>query len=332
MSLKLYAPGTRKANKTYVAYGWWAGKPYERSLDTRDPEEAQTRFLELQVNLRRMRATGGDFSYADADAQYRTVKQIEPNSTEAKVLDAILRAIGQDTAAATITSVMLQTAALKLYPRAKGATRNRQVIVPASSVLHLASEEGRIPWQRYKKFQEDAPEPRAIKREQALALINSAKDLQQRAFLLFLFKHGWRIGEVLRLRWKDLDFAERTVLRHITKTNEWKVLPLQDEVAKAILDAVPERQRFGRVFTWGNGSNVRRWLNPLCKKLGFYFTPHMARHSFATWAVNDGVSLPELMEAGGWKDVKSVQRYGRVDRERVRAVLNRPSRGTSRDG
>ena len=58
----------------------------------------------------------------------------------------------------------------------------------------------------------------------------------------------------------------------------------------------------------------------LCAQLGLTMTPHMARHSMATWLVQDGVNTATIMEAGGWKDVKSVLRYGRANLAEVRAA------------
>lgn len=320
MSLKLIAPGKRKGNASYVAYGWWNGRPFERSLGTRDPEEAETRFLELQVELRRGRTTALSFTFRDAALLYL---ETHPHLNKAQrywVAD-LMGELG-DKPAAALTTVDFSKAAMKLLPKAQPTTWNRQVMVPGAAILHTAAENNRIPWVRLKKFKEKAPEPKALAKHQAMILINSATGMQ-RVFLLFLFKHGWRVSEVLALQWKHIDVKARTVLHRVSKNDEWKTLPLQGDVLKALLEEVPEVRRVGCVFPWGNKSNVYRWLKPYCRKLGIVFTPHMARHSFATWATNEGVGPIELMEAGGWKDIKSVKRYSRVNPARVREILDR---------
>jgi integrase len=76
----------------------------------------------------------------------------------------------------------------------------------------------------------------------------------------------------------------------------------------------------GRVFRWETKSGVYKPLRALCKRIGVHMTPHMARHSMATWLVQDGVTTATIMEAGGWKDVKSVLRYGRANLAEVRAA------------
>lgn len=320
MTLKLIPPGQRKDNPYYIVKGYWGGRPYEKSLKTANPNEAETRFLKLQLQLREQRGSNDEpLTFRDAVDQYLVAKN--PNREWRRVFVRLRDTFG-DTSAAAIKNKDLLNMALKLYPTAKNATRNRQVIVPCAAVLHHAANNDLIPWLRVQKLKEPAAQPRALSKEQAKVLIQGAEGKEQ-VFLLFLFHHGWRISEVLRLEWRDIDLSARTVQRFNRKTNEWQILPLQEDVMVALVNAVPKERREGRVFSWGNRSNVNRWLKPLCQKLGVVFTPHMARHSFATWAVNDGVELDALMEAGGWKDVKSVRRYGRVGRERVRAVLDR---------
>ncbi len=69
-------------------------------------------------------------------------------------------------------------------------------------------------------------------------------------------------------------------------------------------------------------SGPRKPLSALCRRLGLAFTPHVARHSFATWLVDAGVNLRDVMDAGGWSDHKSVFRYAGSNVERVRKAVN----------
>jgi integrase len=96
-------------------------------------------------------------------------------------------------------------------------------------------------------------------------------------------------------------------------------VPLNDTVADMLRNEAPG---IGRVFPWGSKNSIYRVLKPLCEKTGIHFTPHMARHSFATWHDAAGGSTKEIMEAGVWLDPKSVLRYTHVDQRRVRATLN----------
>lgn len=273
--------------------------------------------MELQLSLRKQTPLASDLIYRQASQTYREGRQF--SKQESGWLDDLERELG-DRPVAGIKNSDLKAVAIKLYPKARNETRNRQVLTPAAAVLHYAAEDGAIPWLRVSKLPEREPETRAVSRDIARVLIANTEG-QQQAFLIFLFRQGWRVSEVLRLEWRHLDLKERSVNYHNRKADVWKLMPLAEDVVSA-LSCVPPERRFGRVFSWGNKSNVYRWLRPLCRKLGVHFTPHMARHSVATWAINDGASPLDLMEAYGWRDLKSVKRYGTVSMERARKIID----------
>jgi integrase len=97
-------------------------------------------------------------------------------------------------------------------------------------------------------------------------------------------------------------------------------MPLHLAVLNMLRD---DPAHIGRVFPWRNPKALYRQLRPLCRAAGVAFTPHCARHSFATWLGADGASTKEIMEAGAWRDYRSVLRYTSVDEKRVRATVNR---------
>lgn len=214
------------------------------------------------------------------------------------------------------------SAAVELYPDCSPATRNRMAITPAAAVIHYAAENNLCPYVKIKRFKEKKPEPRAVTKEAASALIDGAEG-QMKALLVFLFCQGWRISDVLDLQWKDIDFNGATVKYHVSKTDEWLTMPLHLRVLDMLREAKGDGEKVGRVFTWSDKQNVYRDLRPLCAKVGFRFTPHMARHSFATWLASEGVSTKDIMEAGAWRDFKSVMRYTKVDERQVRSTINK---------
>jgi len=55
---------------------------------------------------------------------------------------------------------------------------------------------------------------------------------------------------------------------------------------------------------------------------GKNITPHMLRHSFATWLLSIGVPLSHLKEILGHKDIKTTARYARVMPEHLRATMD----------
>lgn len=316
MPLKLIEPRPGKTPFWYIR-GTLYGRIIDASTKARDKKAAQ-RFKErFELELAKadqQRHSPATFSVAAE--MYKNYRK--PKKRDEVWIDKLVGAIG-DFALSDIRQHVLIDAANELYPKGSPATKNRQALVMASSILHYAAENNLCAYIQVRKFKEKEPEPRALSKEQAKALMAGAEgDL--RVLLVWLFHQGWRISDTLRLRWTDINLDDETVRYHIRKTDDWRVMPLHPNTVEAVCSL---KNRVGKVFHWSDKSNLYRSLRPLCKRLKIAFTPHMARHSFATWLANEGVSPLELMEAGGWRDHKSVLRYAKLDPTRVRAVINK---------
>ncbi len=320
MGLRLFAPGTRRGNRYWIARGTINGQEYEISTHETDEglaqKEAAKRELEILASDGPQRRE--DKTFRQAALMYLDFRK--PTMANERHINRLLLELGPKKLA-EVRQHHIVAAANKLFPLGSNATKNRQAYVPAAAILHYAAENGDCEWRRIKKLKEPKPRPRHVSKSVATVLLANTEG-HQRLLLVCLFRQGWRISDALGLEWKDIDLRRKAARLHTGKTDEWREYPLHDETLDA-LRLVLRKHRFGRVFSWGDRHNVYRWLRPLTKKLGIKFTPHMARHSFATWLVNQGAEMSELMEAGGWKDPKSVVRYGKASQERTREVINR---------
>ena len=109
------------------------------------------------------------------------------------------------------------------------------------------------------------------------------------------------------------------------KGPRWCTFPLHDEVLER-LKSVPDEERRGRVFPWGDRHNVYRWLRPLVRELRVTFTPHMARHALGTGLNAQGAGLRTIMGALGHDDVRSSIRYQAAEIEVIRAAAAKTPR------
>ena len=323
--MPFYAPGKRKGNRFWLWRGRIAGREYEISTGSLDKETARGVIVDFEKRVRDSRAAEieAPATFAQAAARYRLA-----NPRLSKADDRFLAKIESDLGARAIATLMpadIVQAGWRLYPGCSPATVNRQAIVPAGAVLHHAGRQGWCPYRPLARLKEDDPRTRTVAREVPLRLIGACTDPVRRAFLVCLFVQGWRVSEPLRLTWDIVDLERAQCERWIAKSRKWRRQALAEEtvIALANLPLPASGKREGRLFPWRERWDVYRWLRPLCAAAGVRFTPHMARHSAATWARENGADLKEIMRAFGWSDLKSVLRYADVTVDDQRATLAR---------
>ncbi|HEY4722212.1 MAG TPA: tyrosine-type recombinase/integrase [Anaerolineae bacterium] len=242
----------------------------------------------------------------------------DPRKQDRTFIAKLVAVIG-DKLLTEITSHVLIAAANTIYAKREASTKNRNALVPAAAIIHYAAENNLCRHLRVRKFKEKSPEPRSVSKDIGRVLIANSEGDMRRA-LVWLFCQGWRISDMLRVQRQHIDRSAGTVRYRISKTDKWREKPLHSDVLAILPD---DGKQIGPLFPWSDRFAFYRDLTPLCAKLKIRFTPHMARHSFATWRVNDGASLQEIMEAGGWKSIKSVMRYADLDAARVRSAVDR---------
>lgn len=315
MPLKLIPPGRRKGSRFWYVRGTVGGRSIEVSAKTADKAAAERFAAELAARILdgRVPRPGEAVTFAKAAALYSAWKR--PSRAEEQRIARLVAALGRQEVGA-IRHADLVRAADDLYPAAKASSRNRSVITIASAVLHYAARNGWCEYRRIERFREPRPVTRALTAAQASRLL-AASEGDARILLLWLFRTGTRIGDALGVEWHQIDLAAGTVRLRIAKTDEWRVLPLHEELREALAN---HPARTGRIFPYLSRWRVYRALEPVAKAAGIPFTPHMARHSLGTWLNETGAGLRTIMAALGHRDPKSSIRYQDADTEIIRAA------------
>ena len=121
---------------------------------------------------------------------------------------------------------------------------------------------------------------------------------------------GWRRGEVLGLRWSEVDLPRRTARLADTKTGA-SLRPLS-ELACMVIRSQPRNGDV--VFASRSGGQMighrKMWLR--IAKLGDLpadITPHVLRHSFASLAADLGYNEPTIASLLGHKTHSITSRY-----------------------
>jgi integrase len=149
---------------------------------------------------------------------------------------------------------------------------------------------------------------------------------------------GLRVGEALRLDWRDVNWAANSLFVSETKSGEPRTVTLHRKVRESLhrLWVAADSPREGRVFVnrFGRpyadprlyklpgGSPIRQAHQTACKRAGITnFRVHDWRHHWACQCVMAGIDLETIRQEGGWKSLRMVERYATVSAEhRARAM------------
>lgn len=223
--------------------------------------------------------------------------------------------------AADLRPADFQTAARLLYRSATPQTRNRQALVPSAAIIHWAAESWPETFRYFvvKKEKEPKPESRTpAPGVRELLLANADGDLHD--MLLFLFAQGWRIAEACALTWDAVDLPARELRIFIPKAREWKSMAMRGATFEMLASRPAVRK--GRVFPWRTPRAFYKPLRKLTRRLGVAFTPHMARHAFATEIADHHVPERGIKAAGTWTCEKSVARYTTAGVQHAHEVMD----------
>ena len=175
-----------------------------------------------------------------------------------------------------------------------------------------------------KLFKLDEPTvDRVLSYEEEAKLLKACEDLelQYRAphlkpVIIVALYTGLRRGEILRLRWTDIDF-ENTVLvvrKSKSKAGRGRLVYLNTDLKKLLLWL-----RQGTEGPWvfpspkcpgEHVSDVKHSFSRAVKLAGIpHFTMHCLRHTFCTRLADAGVPLPVIQELAGHASILMTRRY-----------------------
>lgn len=127
---------------------------------------------------------------------------------------------------------------------------------------------------------------------------------------------GFRRGNVLGLRWEDVNFASGLVWARSTKSGEDYAVPMNDAL-RATLQALPSRMRSVWVFPDRTGEQPvdgkrfdEKVFRPAVRRAGILdFRFHDLRHTFGSRLVQAGVHIRTVQELLGHKSLRMTERY-----------------------
>jgi integrase len=207
------------------------------------------------------------------------------------------------------------------------ATRNRH-LAHLSSMFNKGIEWGLIvgnPASAIKLLKENGSRTRFLDKDEISKLLNSAT-IEFHPVLMTALHTGMRKGEILKLKWADVDFQNGIITVQESKSGRRRMIPLNDTLLKT-LKVLPSRFEKGFVFPSPVKKGQpqcdfkRQFSNTLARSGIEDFRFHDLRHTFASHLVMNGVDLLVVKELLGHASLTMTMRYAHLAPEhRSRAI------------
>ncbi len=174
----------------------------------------------------------------------------------------------------------------------------------------------------------------ADERARFFAALDSRPDTPSALALRFLFLTGARRGEVLKATWGQFDLTAAVWVKPSshTKQNKLHRVPISD----GAVDVLQRARRLTNgeyVFPGRSGEalvEIKKLFHAVRLEAAISdFRIHDIRHSYASFLVSDGVSLPVIGKLLGHTQAKTTSRYAHLEDDPLRQATNRLSNAIS---
>lgn len=147
--------------------------------------------------------------------------------------------------------------------------------------------------------------------------------LRDSAMILMCFRHGFRVSELINLRWNQVDFKEG--LLHVTRNKNGfdsthRLYGIEIRTLRKLKRNYPETQYVFMTERKGpmTDSTFRKIVGRAGEKaeLGMPIHPHMLRHSTGFKLANDGQDTRSIQHYLGHKNINHTVKYTQLSVDR----------------
>ncbi|TNE82303.1 MAG: hypothetical protein EP332_00980 [Bacteroidetes bacterium] len=171
--------------------------------------------------------------------------------------------------------------------------------------------------------------PIVLSQQEIHAIIRSAPNLKAECIVSLLYSCGLRVGEVLRLKWIDIDRQRSLLWVRQSKGFKDRAVPLSKKMV-VLLEKYYFRYRSKQYVFEGqyggqySSSSINQTIRRICQalKIRKHVTAHTFRHSFATHLMESGTNLRIIQVLLGHKSSKTTEIYTHVSEFKPESFRN----------
>jgi len=216
-----------------------------------------------------------------------------------------------------VTSLLIEKyRAERLKTGVTKSTVNRETTI-MKKMFNLAMDwnlADKNPVLKVKLFSEkDTQKERLLTEEEEVKLLAESPDYLK-PILIIALNTGMRRGEILNLKWSQVDLNKRHIKVEHTKGGKNRIIPINDVLHQELLRVKDLKGKSNHVFpnpeTGRPFTEVKKSFKNACKRAGIHdLRFHDLRHTFATRLIESGADLITVRDLLGHFSVIVTQRY-----------------------
>lgn len=296
-------------------------KPVTKSFDSRSDARRWARMLESEID----RGVFVDRTEAErtsvAELIDRYVADVTPRKKSARQETQRLQALRKHFGAYSVASLRNVHIADYRDARLAAGLAGASVVKELNSLSHLLDVAGKDwgismagnPAKMVRRPRVARGRDRRLSADEEhrlLAACGASRAPMLLAVVRMAIETGMRLGELLSLRWRDVDMSARVATLHETKTGDARQVPLSTRAVAAIAD-LPRHIQDGRVFwSWTRPDSLENAWRRAVRAAGITdFRFHDLRHEAVSRLFEHGLNPMEVASVSGHKTLQMLKRY-----------------------
>lgn len=298
---------------------WWIdfttpnGSRVRRSAGTSDKAAAQELHDRLKTEAWRVANLGDRPSRSWDEAALRYLEKFEDRNkaTHIRHFTAFFRGRALESLTEEDCEGALQ-GLKRPYSHNRHAATLRHLFTQARDEWRWMGSMPRVP-----KLAEPKGRVEFLTQEEAAALVDALPE-QHRDLVRFALATGLRLGNLLGLKWQQIDAERKMAWIHADEAKAGRAIPVP--LNQTAIDVLA-RQETGteRVFP-RKRIETKVWKRALLEaRITRRIRFHDLRHTWASWHAQAGTDQRVLQELGGWQSSEMVRRYAHLNAEHLAA-------------
>ena len=169
--------------------------------------------------------------------------------------------------------------------------------------------------------------PIVLSRSEIRSIIRCTINIKHRTIITLIYATGIRLGEVVNMLVKDVDFKRKLIYIRAGKGKKDRIVPLPEILVKQLKEYMNYYQPGKYLFTgWNNNQYSPRSVQKLLKKallrvgIKKHASVHSLRHSFATHALEDGIDIRLIQEILGHSNIRTTEIYTHISNASILSI------------